>query len=705
MKLILITIAFLITYSSISQINFEDITTYNTNEHEIYQSDIYQFINDKENNLWMLSVDALVKYSNNNWEYLTGNNSAFLSFEYNSFTCDTNNKIFMGGFGRIDIFDGSYWQSYNLYNLLSINPAITFSYTDKVLNKKWFVADNSGLISFDDSIWTHLTITDGLLSNNTICVFKDSQGNLWTGYHVGISRFNNGNYTYFYSGTLGGSNVKSISEDLNGNIWIATDGGMAKYNGLSWELYDPHIIFGVLNQSVNDITFDLNNVLWAVSEENGIYTYDSLQWKNYNTDNTLNTRFLNSVFCDNQNKKWIGTKDRSLIRYYNENWEFWNTTSGLINNGTNSVMSDMNGKIWFGTYAGISIYDGIQWMSHKTEHDSMYHVSCIKMDNNSTIWIGLNFNEGAAKYSENSFTEIQSNPSSYILRGMVNDIIFENQYTWFATQKGGINRMEEIPNGEPQWIVYRSVNGLLSDTATALERHPNGDLYIGTWHGINILNNDTLSVLSLAEAHQGISEHITDLLFDDQNRLWVASTQGLAYYDGQDWATFNTGDSLADDYVNVIFEASDSSLWFGTNNGLSRYKNSQFKSWFKSDGLIADKVNDITEDLDHNLYFATDYGVSKLALNTLSISKPYNNEKAGLHVFPNPAKDKLHYELNGKEKGTFQVFDIKGTIRFENPNASPKGEINISMLPAGSYFLRFSGPDASVHYAHFVVIR
>lgn len=82
------------------------------------------------------------------------------------------------------------------------------------------------------------TIQDGLVNNDILNIYQDSQGNFWIGTFNGVVRIDKNGIAYRYTQQDGlpGSFVNCIKEDIQHNIWIGTTQGLAKFslnNGLN----------------------------------------------------------------------------------------------------------------------------------------------------------------------------------------------------------------------------------------------------------------------------------------------------------------------------------------------------------------------------------------------------------------------------------------------------------------------------------------
>src|SRR5688500_9906113 len=123
----------------------------------------------------------------------------------------------------------------------------------------------------------HLTMEDGLPSNNIHCLFKDSRGFLWIGTNAGAARYDGIQFTIYKHNasnpnSLVNNIVRTITEDKEGNIWIGTHEGVSCYHQKEnrFENFRHSESHRSLSENrVGEIVVDKYGIVW-------IHSYDGL---------------------------------------------------------------------------------------------------------------------------------------------------------------------------------------------------------------------------------------------------------------------------------------------------------------------------------------------------------------------------------------------------------------------------------------------
>lgn len=229
--------------------------------------------------------------------------------------------------------------------------------------------------------------------------------------------------------------------------------------------------------------------------------------------------------------------------------------------------------------------------------------------------------------------------------GLANEYVFAvgidaEGYKWFGTNAGGVSRYKD-----GQWKTYFPMHGLADYWVYSFANAKNGDIWIGTWAGVNVVDMKTLSWKTYVK--ELVNEWVYGIDVDEKDRVWFATEGGVSMYDGKTWKAWthkeglgaknearlktspNTGlgtrsrhdlgfrseDGAATynpNYVFSILVARDQTIWAGTwGGGVGRWDGKKWTNYTTRDGLGGDIVYSIVQDKNGVLWFGTSGGVTR----------------------------------------------------------------------------------------------
>ncbi len=119
---------------------------------------------------------------------------------------------------------------------------------------------------------------------------------------------------------------------------------------------------------------------------------------------------------------------------------------------------------------------------------------------------------------------------------------------------------------------------------------------------------DMLPPLRVFTGKDGLPENAAMGLALDQGRLWVATQDGAAAYDGRGWRTENLPDRARSNFLRCVVAAPDGALWFGRQDGgLARWQNGVWTSFADQMPAAAQMVDALLWS-EGALWIATDQG-------------------------------------------------------------------------------------------------
>jgi len=286
---------------------------------------------------------------------------------------------------------------------------------------------------------------------------------------------------------------------------------------------------GIQSNLLTAIAIDQDGVKWIGSFDEGLISYNDIEFINYNENNSpLPGNIINSISVDNMNKKWIGT-NFGIVVFDGTNWTIYNRdNSGLSSEIINSIKFDDEGNVWIGTTSGLVKFDGVNW---QVFNDPGFRVWAMdsELDNTGVVWIGTK-REGIVKLENETLTFLPDSIYNYptVNISSVTKDLFGN--IWFSHMPESERR-----SGVSFW---------------------DGNLFNNTFLG-SALNN------------------VNHIYVDVINNKWISTWEGFVWFDEQNSTrTFTVSNSLiSSNQTNASARDGNGIVWITTQGGgLNKFK-------------------------------------------------------------------------------------------------------------------------------------
>jgi len=307
---------------------------------------------------------------------------------------------------------------------------------------------------------TNYTESDGLLSDNVICVDVDASDNIWFGTQNGVSVFDGvstwTNHTTATDAGLVDNTIHAMYVANSGDVWVGTDFGVSIYNGSSWATYTT--TDGLGNNQVKCITEDASGDIWF-GTNNGASKFDgATTWVSYGTADGLPFGGVYSIDVHSNGDVWMGSGLGGMMIFDGATFSGITTADGLVDDRIRGMVIDQQDNKWIGTSEGITVFNtgNTFSMNHTTiftlpAPDTLNPIEDVEMDSQGNIWVGV--------------------------------------YVDYLVTEGGVCAY----NGN-QWVEYTVSDGLVGPVVRALEIDSNDDVWVATSTGVSKIHDATLDI-------------------------------------------------------------------------------------------------------------------------------------------------------------------------------------------------------------------
>lgn len=338
---------------------------YGDSEKSLSDKFIYPILKDREGGVWIGTyyngISYLPPYCGQFNGYSESSDIPYFNSRIISRFCEGEN--------------GNIWIASDDSGLSCFNPS-TMQFLDFNGRKKLNKHNLHALCMIDKDLWIgtygdgiqvlnaqtgkikNYNTTNGLDENNIYSIFKDSQGQIWTGSMNGICQYDAQKQRFTpikYLEAL----VIEIAEDAKGNLWIATQGkGLFRYSpqkNKEWEKYGLEKGFNSL--TVNHLCINKDNEIWAATSE-GLYLYNPLKDIFTYQPLRLPNECINAIL-EGEDCLWLTTA-KGLVKYTpaTQETQIFTKSDGLQSEAfiMASALKTRNGEFYIGSINGFNTF-------------------------------------------------------------------------------------------------------------------------------------------------------------------------------------------------------------------------------------------------------------------------------------------------------------------------------------------------------------
>jgi len=452
--------------------------------------------------------------------------------------------------------------------------------------------------SYNNFIRDSWSIEQGLPQIGVQSIAQDADGYIWAGTLSGMARFDGvrfDTYTPVTSPGLPGPQIQAMRLDGDGRLWIATNKGLARYRDGRFETVPIENPLASADLDIQDLLVTAKGEVLCASIAGLYRVVDGKLQQERNVTGPLYS------IIESGEERWIGGWG-GVYRVHAGDPVF-EALPGLNLQDSVQRLVRSGPQLWAGTSAGLYVRDNGSWRRYGGGLGQTA-IGLLHEDRLGNLWVGTA--SGLSRLRDGQIVEQVDNERMSTRWDYVSGFEDREGNLWFGSRTRGLTRLW---NGLT--TRYSAAEGLQSPLVWALERDGSDRTWVGTDHGLSLLERGRYSsviggaalpdpnVFSLlvdgdevwigtlkgpallrqhsleplpAVLHELQGLRINGMLRDRARRLWFATSNGLYGYAGGSVSHYGEAQGLGDPSVRLLYQTRDGRLLVGTQKGLAEWQ-------------------------------------------------------------------------------------------------------------------------------------
>ena len=365
------------------------------------------------------------------------------------------------------------------------------------------------------------------LNNDLVTsIIEVKDGSFWIGTIRGLIHvFPDGNHhVYTQKDGLPSAIVSDLYIDKENNLWVGTALGLAK-----WVSKNNVVFYNTLDgEFKNDITaiYSLNDRMKILGTAHGLqqFNVDTKEFKNIpgtNRDHSVAVDATNPLLFHFADKIGVFDSTKDVITPVKK---LDTAITGVVYSARHP-----NGTILLGTFGGL-----LAVKETSVKKILPHRITSAIMDSDGNLWAGT-WQEGLFRVSINSKSgdefqvqDLTSLVKEKTIRGLYAD---SKKNIWIGTRYSGAFKLSPNPKGQFDIQHFNRQSGLMSDWISSFAETGTGDMWIGSYQGIERLVKETSGyrIFNLSKAVNFFAE-IRKIIPAGKNEWICQANSGIAYF-------------------------------------------------------------------------------------------------------------------------------------------------------------------------------
>ncbi len=223
---------------------------------------------------------------------------------------------------------------------------------------------------------------------------------------------------------------------------------------------------------------------------------------------------------------------------------------------------------------------------------------------------------------------------------------------------------------------WQTDSGLPQNSVRAILQTRDGFMWFATREGLARFDGIDFAVYNRRNTPELLSNDIRGLLQDHNGNLWISTADGLTRLRDGLFTSFTVAQGLPDNSIWSVFQDMRGGMWAITAGGLAQYSRDHFVPYTTQQGLSSNTISAVTDGPNNSLWVATDSGLDQISHGR--IEKPFAGSPLGIDTIRAIATDSAGALWVGTQSGVQQFSN--GTLRnYGVANGLPDSEVDVLM--------------------------
>jgi signal transduction histidine kinase len=432
--------------------------------------------------------------------------------------------------------------------------------------------------------------------------------------------------------------VTAVVQSRDGYLWLGTYTGLLRFDGVRVTMFNSATAPGLLNSRVTSLYEDRDGVLWIGHETGELTRLSGGEFRPMGRARGWVGGAIEAISMDENGDLWLLNDTGFLFRQ--RDGHVVEVPGGGAGSRKASLSRERGGKLWITANGNVTTLERGELVPFRFDAtNATTFFARVALARAGGVWVMANGR--LKKWREGRWVaDLGDCPWE---RGFVTELLETRSGLLLAgTVKDGLYLLSSLtPGAEP--VHYSRNNGLSHDWVRSLCEDLEGNVWIGTGGGLDVLRPRKVKMLNPPDGWQGRA--VLSFVVRPEGDAWIGTEgAGLYHFKGDRWTSFTETNGLANLFVwsvletrrhellvgtwggglmvkrverfespselspitapaVALYEGKEGEVWIGTTVGLHRYEGGKL-TWFAGkEQLVSPDVRTITESPDGTLWF------------------------------------------------------------------------------------------------------